>query len=234
MSQNKKYLHWVIGSKKELLDLINIINGYFRTPKIKALHRLIDYLNIRFNYNMIKKDLDNSRLVDNAWLSGFADADGGFSLYVTKRSDRNNALRVMHSFRIELAQYSKTHDASLFPICSKIASFFKVNLYSRERVTNFSKDNEINSYTYIIVASTVPSRAVVRYYFDKFPLFSAKYEAYANWCIVDDIAKSRGLLTGSINYLENLDKINMLKHQFNTKSINQEHFKSHLISNFYL
>ena len=32
----------VIKKKKDLYNLITLINGYMRTPKIEALHRLID------------------------------------------------------------------------------------------------------------------------------------------------------------------------------------------------
>ena len=49
-----------------------------RTPKIEALYRLIDWLNKNRNSNITKLPLDNSPLSDNAWLSGFIEADGNF------------------------------------------------------------------------------------------------------------------------------------------------------------
>lgn len=69
------------GKKKKkktdsLLQLINLINGYFRTPKIEALHIIITW----FNATRSPSDsisllgLDNSSLSSNSWLSGLLDA----------------------------------------------------------------------------------------------------------------------------------------------------------------
>ena len=50
-----------------------------RTPKIEALHRLIDWLNSRSkDYNLSKLGLDNSPLETNPWLAGFIESDGNF------------------------------------------------------------------------------------------------------------------------------------------------------------
>ena len=58
-----------------------IINGKMRTPKIYAHHLLVDWFNInRPNLNLFinKLDLDTSPLSNNAWLSGFLEADSNF------------------------------------------------------------------------------------------------------------------------------------------------------------
>jgi len=53
-----------------------------RTPKIKALHRLIDWLNNKFFYNVVKLppklDLDKVITTSHAWLTGFIESDGNF------------------------------------------------------------------------------------------------------------------------------------------------------------
>lgn len=64
-----------------------------RTPKIEALHRLIDWINARSTpnrgestraavsndgYVIPKLDLDNSPLNSNPWLAGFIESDGNF------------------------------------------------------------------------------------------------------------------------------------------------------------
>ena len=52
-----------------------------RTPKIYALYNLIDWLNLKFeDINIPKKYINNSPLDSNAWLSGFIEADGHFSV----------------------------------------------------------------------------------------------------------------------------------------------------------
>lgn len=51
-----------------------------RTPKIEALHRLIDWFNARSNNNikLSKLDLDSSPLSSSAWLAGFIESNGNF------------------------------------------------------------------------------------------------------------------------------------------------------------
>lgn len=46
--------------------MISLINGKFRTPKIKYLNRAIDHLNITHNANIDKLPLDTSDLDSNA------------------------------------------------------------------------------------------------------------------------------------------------------------------------
>jgi hypothetical protein len=67
----------VIRNKAGIIDLVSLINGKFRTPKISRLHSLIDWINNNSFYSsvltnsLIKLPLDTSELKNNAWLSGF-------------------------------------------------------------------------------------------------------------------------------------------------------------------
>ena len=73
-----------INSYEGLLLVTSLINGNMRTPKIYALYNLIDWLNLKFEeINIPKKYLNNSQLDSNAWLSGFIEADGHFSVRTT-------------------------------------------------------------------------------------------------------------------------------------------------------
>lgn len=60
------------------------------------------------------------------------------------------------------------------------------------------------------IAHNSRSHGIVPNYFDCFPLYSSKYLSYKNWCEVQDLSK--GILTK-----ENLDKIKIIKAQFNSK-----------------
>ena len=65
----------------EGLLITSIINGNMITPKIYALNNLIDWLNFKFEgLNIPKKLINNSPLLSNAWLSGFIEAVGHFSV----------------------------------------------------------------------------------------------------------------------------------------------------------
>jgi hypothetical protein len=64
-NKNKTYCLLTINKLEEVIFIINNINGYFRTPKIEALKRLINFLNINYNQNIVTKELDNSCLSSN-------------------------------------------------------------------------------------------------------------------------------------------------------------------------
>jgi hypothetical protein len=64
---------------------------------------------------------------------------------------------------------------------SKIATYFNVELYSRNRELNLKKNNlnEIKIYyTYIIMVSNINKNIKVIEYFNKYPLLSSKYLDY--------------------------------------------------------
>jgi hypothetical protein len=73
-----KYINYLIQDIATLQKVTVLINGKFRTPKIEALHRLIDWFNARPNQKVpiLKLGLDTSNIGNNAWLSGFLEADG--------------------------------------------------------------------------------------------------------------------------------------------------------------
>ena len=72
----------VIRDKKGIIDLISLINGKFRTPKILSLYKLIDWVEASKTYSSLienkfeKLPLDNSKLESNARLSGFSPLRG--------------------------------------------------------------------------------------------------------------------------------------------------------------
>ena len=71
--KGKNAYFYRISNLKNLIRVINLVNGYMRTPKINQLYNLIDYINARGS-NIKKLPINNSSLDSNAWLSGFIDA----------------------------------------------------------------------------------------------------------------------------------------------------------------
>ena len=203
-----------ILAKDEVLKIINLINGYMRTPKIEALHRAIDWINENDNSSIPCLSLDLSPIESNNWLAGFSDADGSFSITLYDRKKDRKFLRtnVQTFFRLELKQnYSKkvTIDqggSSYFFILTKIAAFFTVNLYTR---TRYKANKEY--YAFMVISHNSRSHQIVRKYFDTFPLYSSKYLAYKDWCLVQDLHKGKSLNK------QDLDKIKEIKAQFNSK-----------------
>jgi hypothetical protein len=218
------YVEWIVNSQTDVLTICELVNGLFRTPKIEALHRLIIYFNSKYNTKLELKPLDNSSFDTNAWLSGFTDADGNFSLYMTPRK---NCFRVQMSFRIELKQVHSKHvldsfgGISYFGVCSKLASFFGVNLYSRTREL-FDKQ----SHMFLVVAHSISSHSIVCNYFDKFPLFSSKQSNYQDWRLVYMLVRQKQHLSQ-----DGMSKCFEIKNRFNTK---RNHFCWKHLNMFYL
>jgi hypothetical protein len=57
---------WQIQKKEDVLNIINLINGYMRTPKIEALHRAINWFNKFDNQNIDCLELDLSSIDSNS------------------------------------------------------------------------------------------------------------------------------------------------------------------------
>ena len=203
-----------ILAKQEVLKIINLINGYMRTPKIEALHRAIEWINNNDNNLIPLLGLDLSPIDSNSWLSGFTDADGNFSITVYDRKKNGKVVRtnVQTFFRIEVKQnYPKDVTAdqggsSYFIILTKIAAFFTVNLYTRTRYI----DDKVY-YAFLAIAHNSKSHEIVRKYFDNYPLYSSKYLAYKDWCLVQDLHIGKSLSNND------LIKIKDIKAQFNNK-----------------
>ena len=203
-----------ILAKDEVLKVINLINGYMRTPKIEALHRAIHWINENDKSSIPCLGLDLSSIESNSWLAGFTDADGNFSITVYNRKKNGQFLRtnVQTFFRIEVKQNTNkevTSDQggnSFFFILNKIAEFLTVNLYTRTREVGDKK-----YYAFMVIAHNFRSHDIVRKYFDAFPLYSSKYLAYKDWCLVQDLHRGKSLSN------KDLDKIREIKAQFNNK-----------------
>ena len=203
-----------ILAKDEVLKVINLINGYMRTPKIEALHRSICWINERDNSFIPCLGLDTSPIDSNSWLAGFTDADGNFSIIVYNRKKNNKVIRtnIQTFFRIEVKQnYCKnvTVDqggASYFSIMTKIAEFLTVNLYIRTR----TKDDKVY-YAFMAISHNWRSHDIVRNYLNNFPLYSSKYLAYKDWCKVQDLHRGVSLSK------EDLNEIKTIKNKFNNK-----------------
>lgn len=72
-NKTQTYVVWWIHRKEDLIQIVNLVNGYFRTAKHVKLIELIDFLNNHWNMNIPKLPKDESSLDSNSWLRGFVD-----------------------------------------------------------------------------------------------------------------------------------------------------------------
>ena len=206
---------WQIQSIEDVKKIINLINGYMRTPKIEALHRAINWYNEFYNMDITTLGLDYSPIDSNNWLAGFIDGDGCFSINLIDRKKKSviSTKRVQTFLTIELRQnYHRDCSIELggfsyFYILSIIARYLNVNVYSRSRD---QKDKIF--YSYKVVSHNLQSHAKVINYLDKYPLYSSKYLAYKDWKFVVEQIRLRA---GKPLTIENITEIEKIKAQFN-------------------
>ena len=130
---NNKSGRLFIKNKVILLKLINLINGYMRTPKIEALHRIIQLFNNENSDYYIKPlDLDNSVLEYNSWLAGFIEADGNFYLNwkLSEKSLNKDIISVIYYLRLSQRQiYSRKIDPNLMKYNSESHNWEYLNKF---------------------------------------------------------------------------------------------------------
>lgn len=158
-----------INSNEGMTLLVNLINGYMRTPKIYALHRLIDWLNNKLDLTIEKKGLDNSPINHNNWLAGFIDADGHFSVRTSLTSKYPKI-----ECKFELCQRQIDHNKeSNLEFLNIIAQF----LLTSVKEIRMNRSNP----EYRVRTTNVEGNNFLVNYLTECPLFSSKYLNYKDW-----------------------------------------------------
>lgn len=159
-----------------------------RTPKHETLIRYLTWYNnyiIDSSYysmnlpKLVILPIDISSLSSNSWLSGFVDADGHFSISISKRS--NDKIRIIPRFSLEQRinfhrDTNLQEKTSYSNIMISIAELLNGSLYTRSRTV----ENK-TYYSYIVMSFSKDSKEQVIHYFDKYSLWSSKYLDYLDW-----------------------------------------------------
>ena len=173
---------WTVNTHKELINLISIINGYLRTPKIIKFNDLIVWLNDRYHYNIPIYSVDTSSLNNNGWLAGFIDADGEFKVRYTEKRIDDKTNKVLTKGRIEVRfaleqrkMLGLNNNESYKPIMLNIQSFFDITTDLRE-----SKHNEGKTY-WIVEVTSLNRLNLLTEYLNNYPLLTSKRNDFEDW-----------------------------------------------------
>ena len=164
----------VISAVKGLKNVVSILNGELRTPKIHLFHDIIDWLNKNHKTNVIKLPCKKEPLSEDAWLSGFIDSNGSFSVQHTKIE--NGAKKIKISCRLRIEQIildSRTINGYLH-ILTDISLFLNCTLLTKEQKYTGNK------YFYLTCSNKVSLKIILNY-LEKYPLFSSKFLDYKDW-----------------------------------------------------
>lgn len=201
------YYLYEIQNITGLLKLVKLINGKMRTPKIEALHRLINWLN---NKNIDKEfivclGLDSSPLDSNSWFAGFSDADSYFQVSLIENKELGTIQRIKCFYRLEIQQNYHGELESYKNIIELIAKFLQTNLLTRQRIINNKE-----YFSYIITTSSNATNLLVDNYFKKYPMFSSKQLNYLEWSKVLHLKlnKKHLIRSGALMCLEAKNSMN--------------------------
>nr|AVR57723.1 LAGLIDADG homing endonuclease [Termitomyces sp. T132] len=198
-----------ISSISGLIHIINLINGCLKTPKLARFNEMINWINQSTGSFIPTHVVDNSNLMNNAWLAGFIEADGSFDIQVSQTSGGSPKNRVSARLRLEQRKLDPKTGDSYLNIMTSIATALGVSL-------NTSIHNDKVEY-FLISASSTKSRSIIVNYFSQFPLFSSKRLNYLDWlaCHYLIVSKNHTTLEGRKQALKLKSSMNRKRTYFN-------------------
>jgi hypothetical protein len=158
-----------INDQKGILNLVNLLNGNMRTPKINYLYKLIDWLNIKNpKFNLTKLPLNTESLNNDAWLSGMIESDGHFSVRSTMTGKYPKI-----ECKFELSQRKKDPlGYSNETFLANIAEFLNCSLKNIRENTPHPQ--------YRLRTLNLESNLILVNYLIEYPLFGSKFLDYSN------------------------------------------------------
>jgi hypothetical protein len=174
VKKNTGYVLWQIQKIEDVIKIINIINGYMRTPKIEALHRAINWFNEFYNYSIDCLGLDLSPIDSNAWLAGFTTSNSSF--IISAPHTRVLKYKLLVNFVIPNNEREEWYSSVYFLLFSKISEYLNTSFISKTKHSNNIK------YTFIIFVYLPQSQERLIKYFSEFPLLGKIYQDYEHWC----------------------------------------------------
>ena len=193
---------YTVNNLDGLILLIRLLNGNMKTNKIEALHKLIDWYNKHRNTTFEKKSFNTDSLLSSAWLSGFLEGDGHFTLRSTESGKYPKI-----ECKFELSQRQKDQDQrdNLF-FLNEIAICFESSV---KLIRNDSKNPQ-----YRVRTTNLKGNLAVVNYFTIYPLFGTKYSDYKDWVKVVQLFKEK---PKPFNHKANMIYVKSIKSGMNDK-----------------
>lgn len=205
--EERKDNTYVLNIYRSLEIMVNLMNGRLRTPKQYRVKAAVDAYNKKKGTNIILLPTIGP-LENDAWFTGFADADGNFLIRCTKGDLRSGTKRsIACRFRLKQRMMDPKTQESYKPILDQIASFCRIRLNT---LTQKYSGREYFS----IDLQSAKSKAALRAYFGRFPLLSSKYLDYKDWCAVDDLIIAKTQFSSIPKVIKHKQSMNLNRHEF--------------------
>jgi hypothetical protein len=196
VSKNKdNYYRYSVHNQEEILKLAYIFNGNLVISyRIKQLSLWLTILT-QLNYNIIFNNEPVYPTLNDAWLSGFTDAEGCFNVTIQKRKESKLGDRVILRYILDQNNF---YNNFIY-----ISSLFNGG-YTQLRSKN--KNNE--HYRFTINSFKIIELVII--YFNKFPLKTLKLINYNKWINIYLLILDKKHLTE-----EGLKQIKLMKKEIN-------------------
>jgi hypothetical protein len=190
--KNKTH-HYRVRDQKGLLKIIEIFNGNLYTERKNNQFKLwLEAFNKIYKTDICLIDQKNDPTLENAWLSGFTDAEGCFTVSVLKRSETYNQVQV----RYILSQKGELE------LMTKIADLLGGRV-------SYLKDYQ----GYNMVVNLMKLRTII-HYFNQYSLKTKKYICYFNWLKVYKLVMNKEHFNN-----EGLERVKSLMNKINKTKI---------------
>lgn len=191
--KNSKYHRLVITNPHDIYLLSLLLNGNLVLDhRINQLSSWIKTLNNKYFYNLVFNPLSQEISLQDAWISGFTDAEGCFNVTVT--ANKRYSLGYVIKLRFILDQ----NDELGLNKIKLLINTGKVTL----------RANSVNHYRYTITGFS--SFYYLNNYLNNFPLKTKKLESFIKWNEIYNMILNKEHLS-----LEGLNKIKTLRTQIN-------------------
>ena len=192
----KKVYVLTVTDRQGCIALAEMLNGKLRTSKITQFSHFLACLNTRYSTSFILAPKDRSPLFSNAWLVGFMEADGSFSLRCTLTGPQR---RIEPAFMLEQA-YSSEEDRRVFTEISHALLAPDPRVVNRKGKGKFWR----------MRTTSIAGNIRLMEYVLKHPLFGVKYLDFREWCKVVIMVRDKKHLLD-----ESFSKVLAIKQDFN-------------------
>lgn len=177
--KNKTH-HFRVRDQKGILKLIHIFNGNLLTERKNNQFKLwLEAFNKAYNKDIQLIQNNNNPTLDNAWLSGFSDSEGCFTVSVVKRSETYNQVHV----RYILSQKASAplRGAEVKRPAQSAGVLGELELMTKIAEMLNGKVSYLKSYNGYNMTVNLSKLSKVISYFNRYSLKTKKYINYFNW-----------------------------------------------------
>lgn len=201
-----------INKTEGLIKTILLVNGKFKTAKIEALGKLIDWFKAKNKINFNLLPIDTTPLGNSSWLAGFIEADGHFSVRTTESLNTNKV-----ECKFELSQAKNGTYGDSYKIMTEISEFL-IGSLKEIRVTSSNPQ-------YRVRTLNSKSNLILINYLKNYPLQGKKFLDFNSWLEIAEI-----FIIGKVDHKKLLPRAKEIKSQMND---NRQIFIWNHLNNFY-